>query len=354
MKICAIIMAGGRGERFWPLSRKEKPKQFLSLTGDGKTMIQLTFNRFNPLVEPENIYVVTNEMYKDLVSEQLPEMPSENILCEPCGKNTAPCIALAAAVVSKKHDNSVMIVLPSDHMIQNEVLFIETLKKAILAAEKGENLVTIGIKPTYPETGYGYIKFKDSENSAFEVERFVEKPDLATAEKYLAGGGYLWNGGIFIWKTSTIISKIQKYLPEIYDGFLQIKEIVNTAKFNETLKKCFDDFDSVSLDYGIMEKAENIYTIPGDFGWNDVGGFAALGDINAKDENGNVASGNIITVNTKNSIILGNNKLIAAVGLEDIIIVDTGDALLVCHKDSAQDVKRVVEGLSGDNRKELL
>jgi mannose-1-phosphate guanylyltransferase len=335
-------MAGGRGERFWPLSRENKPKQFLSLTNDSRTMIQLAFDRLLPLVSPENIYVVTNENYKSLTQEQLPNMPAENILCEPMGRNTAPCIAFAAAVISAKHEDSVMLVLPSDHMISDENLFFETLKKAVSVAESGENLVTIGIAPTKPETGYGYINF-----SGDRVLRFVEKPALSLAKEYLASGDYLWNSGMFIWKTSTIISNIERFLPAVYQGFLKIRESVGAASFTDTLKSCFENFESVSVDYGIMEKADNIYAIRGDFGWNDVGSWTAIDDICDKNEHGNIVKGDAVTVNTRDSIIIGGKKLIATVGIDNIIVVDTDDAILICAKECAQDVKKVVEKLNG-------
>lgn len=354
MVICAVMMAGGRGERFWPKSRKKTPKQFLSLTNDGKTMIQLTFNRLLPFIEPENIYVVTNKDYKQLVLEQLPNIPVENILCEPTAKNTAPCIAFAAAVISSKYEESVMIILPSDHIIQYEDKFIYSIKQAVAVAEKGTNLVTIGITPTYPETGYGYINFRKKQESVYEVIRFVEKPGLDLAEEYLMSGEYLWNSGMFVWKTDSIIENIKKVLPDIYEGFKEIRDNAGTDCFEDTVKKCFDNFRSVSIDYGIMEHAENIYTIPGNFGWNDVGSWTAIESINNKDESGNVTSNDVIAVNTNNSIILGGKKLIATVGLDNIVVVDTDDAILICTKKSVQDIRKVVEKLSASNRHDLI
>ena len=205
MKITAVIMAGGRGERFWPKSRNNRPKQFLSLTSDGETMIQKTVKRLSPLVSAEDIFIVTNAAYADLVNDQLPDVPRENILCEPCARNTAPCIAFAAAIIQKKYGDAMMLVLPSDHLIGYENIYIKTLQTAIRTAEEGNNLVTIGITPAYPETGYGYINFGKEAGDAYEVERFVEKPDLPTAKKYLASGKYLWNSGMFVWKASAIM-----------------------------------------------------------------------------------------------------------------------------------------------------
>lgn len=349
-------MAGGRGERFWPKSRQALPKQFLSLTGDGKTMIQLTVERILPLVAMEDIYIATNRSYKALVREQLPQLPEENILCEPVGRNTAPCIGLGAVHIARKYDDAVMFVLPSDHLIKYNAMYLGTLENAAVAAEAGENLVTIGITPDYPETGYGYIKFIPTQKleQAFAVDRFVEKPDLPTAKQYLAAEQYLWNSGMFIWKLSTIMSNLQKHLSETYDGLLRIQSAIGTAEEEAVLEKEFAAFKSESIDYGVMEKAENIYTLPGSFGWDDVGSWLAVERIQPTNEFGNVIDGNAITVDTKRCIIQGGKKLIATVGLEDIIIVDTDDALLVCEKGDAGQIKKVLENLKICNRTEYL
>lgn len=354
MKITAVIMAGGRGERFWPKSRNSCPKQFLSLTKDGETMIQKTVNRLLPLVEKEDIFIVTNESYIPLVNKQLPDIPNENILAEPCARNTAPCIALAAAVISKKYDDAVMLVLPSDHLIGYEDLYIGTLKKAVTAAMDGSNLVTIGITPTYPETGYGYINFGSEAGSAYEVERFVEKPDLKTAEGYLASGKYLWNSGMFVWKVSSIKSNLKAFMPDIYEGAEKIGEAYGTDKFSDVLCREFTAFRSESVDFGIMEKADNIYTIPGSFGWDDVGNWLAVERINETDEASNYIEGNVISINSKRSTICGGKRLIASVGVEDIIVVDTDDAVLICSKKNTQDVKKVIAQLKEQGRNELV
>lgn len=263
MKKTALIMAGGRGERFWPKSRRNMPKQFLSLTDDGKTMIQLTVERILPLVAMADIFIVTNRDYKELVRQQLPELPEENILCEPVGKNTAPCIGLGAVHIAKKYSDAVMFVLPSDHLIKYNTMFLNTLSDAANVAEKGENLVTIGITPDYPETGYGYIKFQPEQTlgRAFAVERFVEKPDLETAKAYLATEQYLWNSGMFTWKVSTILNNLKRFLPETYEGLLRIQNSIGTSEEEAVLEKEFSAFQSVSIDYGVMEKAENIYIL---------------------------------------------------------------------------------------------
>lgn len=357
--VSVVIMAGGKGERFWPKSRTNLPKQFLSLTGDGKSMIQHTVERLKNLVEMENIYIVTNELYKDLVLEHLPKLPKENVIVEPVAKNTAPCIGLAAIHIAKKNPDSKMIVLPSDHLIKFNDLFIDTLKTALNIVDKGENLATIGITPNYPETGYGYINFQKNEslkeiNNVYEVVEFVEKPDLEKAKEYFNSGHYLWNSGMFVWKTSTILKNFEKYLEEVYNGLKIIENSIGTDEYENVLKEEFSKLPSESIDYGIMEKAKNIFVIPGNFGWDDVGSWLSLERINKTNQDGNVINGNVISIKTKNSIIQGTKKLIATIGLEDIIIVDTKDAILICHKDNTQEVKEVINNLKICNRTQYL
>lgn len=356
MKKTALIMAGGRGERFWPKSRKNLPKQFLSLTDDGKTMIQLTVERILPLVDMQDIYIATNRDYKKLVREQLPEIPEENILCEPVGRNTAPCIGLGAVHISRKYDDAVMLVLPSDHLIKYNTIFLNTLSDAAEVAEQGENLVTLGITPDYPETGYGYIKFNPNQTMkrAFAVDRFVEKPDLETAKEYLATEQYLWNSGMFIWKVSTILHNMERYLPETYAGLQRIQNAIATEDEQNVLEREFEAFHSESIDYGIMEKAQNIYILSGSFGWDDVGSWLAVERLKKSDEFGNVINGNVVIVDTKNTIIQGEDKLIATVGLNDLIIVDSHDAILICQKDCAGNIKKILENLRICNRTEYL
>jgi mannose-1-phosphate guanylyltransferase len=325
MKKTALIMAGGKGERFWPRSRVTLPKQFLSLTDDGKTMIQLTVERIRPLVELEDVYIATNKNYK----QQLPGLPEENILCEPVGRNTAPCIGLGAVHVAKKYDDAVMIVLPSDHLIKHNDIFAETFTNACALAEEGENLVTVGITPNYPETGYGYIKYDSAAKNgeSYPVQRFVEKPDLETAKSYLADGSYLWNSGMFVWRVSTILDCFKKYMPSTYDGLLKIKEAVGTPQEDTVLEKEFPNLESQSVDYGIMEKAENIYTLAGNFGWDDVGSWLAVGRIKQNDE---------------------------TVGLRDVVVVDTKDATLITTKENAGEIKQVLAKLRESGRNEYL
>lgn len=356
MKYIALIMAGGRGERFWPKSRQNMPKQFLSLTDDGKSMIQLTVERILPLVAMEDIFIATNQGYRDMIRSQLPEIPEENILCEPVGKNTAPCIGLGAVHIAKKYGDAVMVVLPSDHMITYSSIFLSTLRDACIVAEQGENLVTIGIAPDSPETGYGYIKFKpdQADGRAFVVDRFVEKPDLKTAKAYVASEQYLWNSGMFIWKASAILKALEQHLPDIYDGLGRIADAIGTELEQQVLEREFRSFQPESIDYGVMEKAGNIYVLTGAFGWDDVGSWLAVGRIKKTNEFGNVVEGNVVTVDTRNSIIQGESRLIAAVGLRNIIVVDTEDALLICDGDSAGEIRKVLENLKICNRTEYL
>ena len=356
MKRTAVIMAGGKGERFWPKSRVTCPKQFLSLTSDGETMIQKTVKRLEPLVAQEDIYIVTNAAYLELLHEQLPLLPKENIIAEPAPRNTAPCVGLAASIIEKKYGDAIMFVLPSDHLIHAEEMYIDTLRKAARAAEEGCNLVTLGITPTYPETGYGYIKFikGSGRDGVYGVERFVEKPDLATAKSYLKDRGYLWNSGMFIWKASSILYNIRTHMPVLYKGLQPITESYGTPEFAAVLDEKFRGLPSESIDFGIMEKAENIYTIPGSFGWDDVGSWLALERINTTDVEGNMFDGDIVSIASRNCTVCGGERTVAILGLEDMVIVDTPDALLVCDKNSTQDIKKVLAKLREQGREELL
>ncbi len=356
MKKTALIMAGGHGERFWPRSRRDLPKQFLSLTDDGKTLIQLTVERISPLVNTEDIYISTNRDYEELVKEQLPDIPEENILFEPVGRNTAPCIGMGAAFISKRLSDALMMVLPSDHLIKYEKMYLDTLKDACEIAEKGPNLLTIGITPDFPETGYGYIKFNPDETMlrGYKVLQFTEKPKLEAAKEYIASNQYLWNSGMFVWKTSTILERFERLMPDVYEQLLIIRDSIGTSQQEDIIEKVFPEFPSISIDYGIMEKSDNIYTLPGSFGWDDVGSWLAMERIRKTNEYGNIIDGDVITINTGSSIIIGKKKLIALVGVKDLVVVDTDDATLICAKDSTNDIKKVIENLKICNRSELL
>jgi mannose-1-phosphate guanylyltransferase len=351
-------MAGGRGERFWPKSRISMPKQFLSLTDDERTMLQHTVERMLPVVEIGDIYIVTNTEYINLVAEQLPELPKENILAEPYGRNTAPCIALASAVISAKYKDAVMFVMPSDHIIKNIELFADTLLEAAEISEKDENLITIGITPSYAETGYGYIQFTRDKsarfNNSYKVLKFVEKPDAYKAAVYIKDGRYLWNSGMFVWKLSTILKSFKNHLPNLFVSIQAIRAAVGTDNFQNVICSEYEHIKPESIDYGIMEKADNIYTIPGSFGWDDVGGWLALERINQTDERGNFLLGNIIEEDTENSIVISKDKLVATVGVNNMVIVVTDDAVLVCNKDNTQDVKKIVAKLKEKNLTQYL
>lgn len=351
MKITALIMAGGRGERFWPKSRANCPKQFIDITGCGKTMLQLTAERVLPLTSIEDIYIVTNVCYKGLVAEQLPYIPKDNILCEPVGRNTAPCIGLGAAYILKRNPDAVVLVLAADHLIKLEEDFRNTLQEAIAVAVQGKNVVTIGITPNRPETNYGYMKKgKEAQGGhAAIVEKFVEKPGFQTAIQYLQSGNYLWNSGIFVWKASTIMALLQQYLPDIYQHISKISDGIGSLQELEIVKEEFSAMRSVSVDYGIMEYAENLYVLTGTFGWDDVGSWLALERIKDKDSEGNLINGNVVTTGTRNCIIEGGEKLIATVGLDSVVIIDTQDVVLVADKQHIGDVKNVLEEIRNNN-----
>jgi mannose-1-phosphate guanylyltransferase len=343
--LCALIMAGGKGERFWPLSTDEKPKQFLKLLGE-ETMIQMTVNRLRDLISIERIFVVTGERYTSLVTDQLSELPKENIIAEPTGKNTAPCITLAAFQIEKQYKDSTIVVLPSDHLIRNE----EEFRNVIAAAdsfieENQDSIVTLGMKPDRPETGYGYIK-TDKTNSIVNglkiknVDMFVEKPNQEKAEEYLEDENFLWNGGMFVWKAKNILRLTEKYLKNTYEV---LKEITCSLEeeYEDKLKSNYDLVDSVSIDYAIMEKAKDIYVIPSEFGWDDVGTWYSVERYRDKDENNNVCVGNIININSKNNIIVGKNKPVIISGLDDIFVVESDDVILIGKKDDIKDIKKI-------------
>lgn len=348
----AVIMAGGSGTRFWPKSTKEHPKQFLTLFGD-RTMLQSTVDRINPAIPADRVWVITNERYVGLVKEQLPDVPANNIIGEPVAKNTAPCVAAAAALIDKKDPDGTMVVLPADHLIADADEFISVLHAGAKKAEQSDALVTIGIRPSRPETGYGYIELKkDAEETVDEYEikqvaQFREKPDIATARQFVFSGRFLWNSGMFIWKTSVIMNQFGKHLPEIAAQMDQLKPAVDTGKQGEAMISFYEACPSVSIDYGIMEKAANVFVIPGNFGWNDVGSWKALYELEKKDENENVIQAeHCVTEDSKNNLVYSENgKLIALAGVENLAIVETENAILICNLDKAQSVKQLVNQL---------
>jgi mannose-1-phosphate guanylyltransferase len=349
LNLTCVIMAGGKGERFWPKSRTNLPKQFLNISGN-KSMIQQSIARLTKLVDLSRIFIVTNELYAELIKAQVPGLPYENIIIEPIGKNTAPCIGLASIIIEERFPESTMIVIPSDHIIENEEGFLKILKTATTVAQNNGNLVTLGIQPTYPETGYGYIESSYQSDlindlSIMKVNKFVEKPDLATAQSYLEAGSFYWNSGIFVWKIETIRRYIKELMPDMHDILETMKAAFDSEDKDTIIRSEFLKMPDQSIDYGIMEKVNNIYVIPCVFGWDDVGSWTALERINDLDENGNVIKGNILNLDTKRCIIESNGKLIATLGIEDLIIVDTEDVTLICTKDKAQEVKLLLKEL---------
>ncbi|WP_320045967.1 mannose-1-phosphate guanylyltransferase [uncultured Ilyobacter sp.] len=354
--LTALIMAGGSGERFWPLSTKERPKQLLKLVSD-KSMIRETVDRILPMIPAERIFIGTNIIQAPAVKEELPFLPEENIIIEPAFKDTAAAIGYGATYIKehlKENGELTMVVLASDHLIKNEDNFRKRMETAVNSAKKDGSIVTLGIKPTKPETGYGYIEV-DGECYIGEpavVRRFWEKPNEERAERYIDAGNYLWNSGMFIFEIKTILEAMEKHMPKHYAVLEDIGEIIGTNKIIEgntqdQIKEKFEEFEKMSIDFGIMEKADNIKVIPVDFGWNDIGSFPALEDVFDKNENGTICKiANLIEINSKNNIVLGNGKrLIATVGINDTVVVETENSILVCHKDEAQNIKKILKEL---------
>ena len=355
MEIFVVIMAGGVGSRFWPRSKQEKPKQLIRIFGKN-TMIQDTVSRVEGFVKPENILIITNQIQKKQILEQLPQLKEENIIAEPFGKNTAACIGLASILIHNKSKDAISIILPADHLIQNKREFHKVLRRAAKFADKSDGLVTIGIQPTRPETGYGYIQISDEEieKDIYKVQTFAEKPNLLTAKRFLKSGDFVWNSGMFIWKTETILQEIKTYLPELYEGLLNIEKSIGTKSFETVLTKVYGQLVSISIDYGIMEKSKKVFLTKGNFAWSDVGSWEEVYQLSKKNKKNNAEFGDIYTEDTTGSYIFSPGKFTAVVGLVDIIIINTEDALLICNRDNAQDVKHIVEYLKMENRDELI
>lgn len=352
MKRYGIIMAGGSGTRFWPLSRKRLPKQFLNLTGKN-IMVNETIDRLFPLIEKENIFVVTSREHAALTFEEAEgRLLREHILAEPAARNTAACIGYAAMEILQKYGDGVMGIFASDAYIRDEEEFRRVLEQAIKEAEHSDKLVTIGIKPHFPATGYGYIKRKRKESP--EVEEFVEKPDLETAEKYLESGNYLWNSGMFVWKASVILKQMQRLLPDVYECLETIGKSMGTEREKETITEIYPKIPKISIDYGIMERADNVIVLEGDFGWNDVGSLDAIETLHQPDADGNVMCAENVLLDAKGCIGSSKEKLIALIGVENLIVVETEDTVLVCEKSRAQDVKKIVEKLESEGRTHYL
>lgn len=344
------IMAGGIGSRFWPKSRTSFPKQFLDILNTGKTLIQWTFERYRAFIPLENIYIVTSTDYTDIVAQQLPDLPAENIVSEPCRKNTAPCIAYIAFKLLKKDPEASLVVAPSDHLILGDDRFRSIILSALKFVESTLSFVTLGIKPSGPNTGYGYIQYQTDTTSTVDgsevcrVKTFTEKPDLELARTFLESGDFLWNAGIFIWKIAPLIEAFQKYQPEIYELFDASRALLNTQQEAQVIKDVYERCKSISIDYAIMEKAENVFVIPSDFGWSDLGTWNSAYENVEKDYLGNAVIGKHVLVidATRCMVSAPENKLVVLQGLDDCIVVDTQDVLLVCKKDKEQDIKAYV------------
>jgi len=359
----AVILAGGSGTRFWPLSRETCPKQMLQIVGED-TLIRQTIKRINGFVPPENIWIVTTEDKAQDIKFHLeslgPLAKKIQFIKEPLGRNTAPAIGLAAIYLNNLSPDSIMVVMPSDHAIPDAQKFLSDLKVSIEGAEE-DYLVTFGIKPNRPETGYGYIKVdkntKAGVNGLLKVERFVEKPGLQTAKSYLSDGNYFWNSGIFIWKTSKILSEIKKHLPTLYKTLKEIESILfepNKLNKPNKLKELYSSLESISIDYGIMERSADVLMVAGTFQWSDLGSWTALDEVIEKDDSGNILKGNTIDIGSQNSIVFSGERLVATIGLKDMVVVDTPDATLVIPKERVQEVRKIVETLKKNGREEHL
>jgi len=360
MKIFPVIMAGGSGTRFWPLSRRARPKQFLALAGD-QPLLAATVRRLPPLARPADTYVVCGPAHAAAARKMVRELPAANFIVEPCARNTAPCVGLAALHVAARQKQGVVAMLPADHHIARPEAFRDAVAEAARLAGLG-HIVTIGIRPHAPETGYGYLKVGArlpgkgrGRNQAHKVERFVEKPDVVTAARYLADGHYLWNSGIFVFRADVILDEIRRAMPVLGEQLDVIQRSVGTPGYKRTLARVFPDCPSISIDYGVMEKSQRIVVVPADFGWSDVGSFAALPEVRPTDHLGNVAEGDALVIDGRNNVVLATRtRPVAVVGIDGVVVIDAGDAILVCRKERAQDVRKAVDELARRGRDEVL
>jgi mannose-1-phosphate guanylyltransferase len=342
-------MAGGSGTRFWPRSREIKSKQFLNIIGK-KSLIQITVKRYNNIVGYKNTYVVAKKNQQEILEKHIPEVPPDNILYEPQGKNTAPCIGLASLSIHLRDPDGIMIVSPSDHLIRKEASFMRTINRAVDLASEKSSVVTIGITPSRPSTGYGYIQIDGEEQlfngiKSYKIKTFAEKPNLETARRFVESGDFFWNSGIFIFKASLYLKLLEEYLPEIYDGLMEVKKHYNKPDYEDVLNRVYQQIRSISIDYGIIEKIKDIYMVKGDFVWSDLGSWEEIYKLSDKDKKGNVTIGNTLILDTKNTYIFSDKGIIAAIGLEDIVVVQEDGATLICRRDKAEDVKTVVDQL---------
>ncbi|XXF77253.1 mannose-1-phosphate guanylyltransferase [Myxococcaceae bacterium GXIMD 01537] len=353
MALYPVIMAGGSGTRFWPLSRKARPKQFLPLASK-LPLITDTALRLKGLASVKDTFVVCGPLHARAAAKLVKGLPKKNLLVEPVARNTAPAIALAAVHVAARDPEGILVVLPSDHHVADVAGFKKTLAEAARIAKSG-HIVTLGIKPHRPETGYGYIQVGTSlADGGNKVQAFKEKPDVVTAAAYMESGQYLWNAGIFVFRADVILEAFAQHMPEMRKGLEQLRKSVGKRTYASVLKRVFPKLPSISIDYGVMEKASNIAVLPGDFGWSDVGSFAAIPEVRPADAHGNVVAGEAVVVDSKGCVVLADKRPVAVVGLTDVVVVDAGDAILVVPKDKSQDVRKVVEALKARKREKYL
>jgi mannose-1-phosphate guanylyltransferase len=353
-----VIMAGGRGTRFWPRSRTRTPKQLLNIMGE-KTMLEQTIDRLLPITDWGHLFVVTEISQAEAVEKLLPELPGRHLIVEPLGKNTAPCIGLAALILERINPEAAMVVLPSDHHIARPEAFQETLLAAVQAARKGPYLITLGIKPTYPETGYGYLEQGPERMQAVnypvrQVKAFHEKPDRSRAEVMIQSGRFFWNSGMFIWTVSSILDQMARLTPEMYREIRKLEAFWEQPEWEEALLSAYKAVDNVSIDYAVMERADQVLMLEGDFGWNDLGSWEAVYQLEEKDEWANCLKGSVLVLDSQGCLVYSPQKKVALLGLKDLIVVDTPDALLVCPRERAQEVKKIVQLLEDQNQVDLL
>jgi mannose-1-phosphate guanylyltransferase len=353
-----VIMAGGRGTRFWPRSRSKRPKQLLDIVGS-KSILEQTLDRLLPITDWDHIFIVTEISQAEAIQDLVPELPETRLIVEPLGRNTAPCIGLAALILEKIDPAATMIVLPADHYISQIPVFQETLLAAARTAQTVDSLITLGITPTFPETGYGYLerggKLSESDgHEVWEVKAFHEKPDRSKAEAMLKTGRFFWNSGMFIWTVSAILTQMARLTPTMYEELMKLKKVLGAPGWEEALMAGYEAMENVSIDYAVMEKAEKVLMLEGDFGWNDVGSWEAVYQLEPKDEQGNCLSGSVVVLDSQGCLVQSPQKAVGLIGMKDLVVVDTPDALLICPRERAQEVKKIVEMLEAQGKLELL
>lgn len=355
MELYALIMAGGIGARFWPRSREKNPKQLLNVLGQ-YTMIQNTVKRLDGFIDNSNIYLITREYHRDELMKQLPQIPEENIISEPFGRNTAACIMTASLFIKKRNPEAVTVVMPADHIIEGRDNFHKTLRTAADFAYTSKGLVTIGLQPVRPETGYGYIQIdgEEMEKDIYKVQTFAEKPNYATAVRFIESGDFLWNSGIFVWRVDAIMHELQIHLYDLYNLLSPLENALEEPDFQEKLFDAYGQIKGISIDYGVMENSRNVYLTKGDFFWNDLSCWEEVYRFSDKDDNGNVKIGEVYEEMSHDNYIFSPNSMTAAIGVENMIIVNTRDALLICRRDLAQDVKKIVDHLKHNKKNQFL